>query len=458
MTVHSGSDLCRVRVVAPDSQVDLALPTTVPLADLLPSMLRLAGADADGGGGGWALQRLGEAPLDTGADIAELGLRDGEVLHLRPHAAVLPAVDYDDVVDAVGATLRPRADRWRPAAARAVSLAVAATLAAAGAVLLARSGPPWAGAWLTSLVAAVAVLGVAGALPRAAGDVVAGTVLACSGAPYAFLAGLVAFADDRRLSALGPQQFLLAAALTVLYAAVALLWVGDGSPALLAVLVLGLAGVLAAGMAASSAGVPGGAAAVAVVVVACGPLISSLSYRLARLPLPFVPARAEELREDPDALPTAVLLDRVTRADRLVTGLTVGSALALGVAIAVLAPAPGWAPPSLGLVASLVALLRARLFTGLHQRLWLLIAGLAGIALVALRLGAQAGGDAPAVVVGLLAAAGIGLGVALRPPGRAYRPYWPRVGDVCELLVVASVIPIALEVLGLYGYIRALWG
>jgi hypothetical protein len=103
-------------------------------------------------------------------------------------------------------------------------------------------------------------------------------------------------------------------------------------------------------------------------------------------------------------------------------------------------------------------LLRARLFTGLQQRIWLLAGGLTGVVLAALALGERAGAGAPALVAGLLCAAAVAVGVAMRPAGKRHGPYWPRVADIGELLVVAAVIPVALQVLGVYGYVRALWG
>jgi type VII secretion integral membrane protein EccD len=460
MTVHSGADLCRVRLVGPRTQVDLALPTTVPLADLLPSLLRMAGeelAEEGAGHGGWALQRLGEGPLDTAADLAELGLRDGDVLALRPRRDALPLADYDDVADAVDAALGQRADRWRPAAVRVVGLVAAGTLIALGALLLARSGPQWTIGGLAAATAAVVLVAAAGALSRGLGDGIAGTVVAAAALPYAFLAGALALAGSRPLAELGAAQLLLGCAAVVLAATGALAWLGDGSPVLLAALVAALAGVL--GAAIDQLTQPAGAAAAVIaVLLATAPLAPALAYRLARLPLPFIPGGAEELREDADWLPSGALLDRAVQADRLLTGLTAGAAVALTACLAVDGRGPGWSGPVLALVAALVMLLRARLFTGLHQRLWLLAGGLAGVALVAVRAGAAAGTGAAGLLVPLLLAAAAALAVAMRRPGRRYGPWWPRVGDICELVAVAAVIPVALQVLGVYGYVRSLWG
>ncbi|WP_369799365.1 EsaB/YukD family protein [Micromonospora sp. M42] len=94
--------------------MDLALPSDVPLADLLPTLLRYAGEDlADEGvrHGGWALSRLGGQPLDGGRTAAQLGVRDGEVLYFNPRAATAPEIVFDDVVDAVATSTTQRGGR-----------------------------------------------------------------------------------------------------------------------------------------------------------------------------------------------------------------------------------------------------------------------------------------------------------------------------------------------------------
>ena len=122
--------LSRITIVAPRTRMDLALPSDVPLADLLPTLLRYAGEDlADEGvrHGGWALSRLGGAPLDGGRTAAQLGVRDGEVLYFNPRSAAAPEIVFDDVVDAVATATnqRPAPGRSAPPARFAVLFAAA---------------------------------------------------------------------------------------------------------------------------------------------------------------------------------------------------------------------------------------------------------------------------------------------------------------------------------------------
>jgi len=74
------AELSRVTIVAPATRVDLALPANVPLATLLPTLLRYAGEelpDDPAAQAGWVLTRLGGRVLDSGRTAAQLDVRDG---------------------------------------------------------------------------------------------------------------------------------------------------------------------------------------------------------------------------------------------------------------------------------------------------------------------------------------------------------------------------------------------
>ena len=76
----------RVTVVAPRTRIDVALPADVAVADLMPMLLEMAKEVSPDGGarhGGWALAKLGDAPLDPSRTLASLGIVDGELLQLR---------------------------------------------------------------------------------------------------------------------------------------------------------------------------------------------------------------------------------------------------------------------------------------------------------------------------------------------------------------------------------------
>ena len=90
----AASGHCRVTIVAPTRRVDVALPEDVPLAELLPELLRLVGTPAPALAAGaaalhgYVLTGVDGTALDTAAALAEQGVVPGGVLRLRPAAAV----------------------------------------------------------------------------------------------------------------------------------------------------------------------------------------------------------------------------------------------------------------------------------------------------------------------------------------------------------------------------------
>ena len=95
----------RVTVVAPTTRIDLALPSDVSVADLLPMLLEMASETKPDGGsrhGGWVLARLGDSqPLEPNQSLSAQGIVDGDMLQLRRRADNPPPPLYDDVVDAL---------------------------------------------------------------------------------------------------------------------------------------------------------------------------------------------------------------------------------------------------------------------------------------------------------------------------------------------------------------------
>jgi type VII secretion integral membrane protein EccD len=187
--------LCRIEVRADGASFDLAVPTDVPLGDLLPAIVDHA---ADGAGEdlrerglahqGWILQRLGGEPLDEDRTPAALGLHDGDRLYLRARADQLPPVHFDDLVDGIASTLRGRSDSWRPSATRfALLTGTAAVLA--GCLPLLLSAVPAGGRVLAALGVAVLLLLGAAAASRAMGDLPAGALLGLAAVPYLVVAG-----------------------------------------------------------------------------------------------------------------------------------------------------------------------------------------------------------------------------------------------------------------------------
>jgi len=461
-----GADLCRVTIIAPRTRVDMALPVDVPLADLLPTLLRHAGEDLPDAGlvhSGWVLQRMGETPLDPARTVSSLGVRDGEILHFRPRQAQLPELAFDDVVDAIATASRDRSDRWQPSTTRAFSFAVVAGALALGALALALSGPPWTIPTLSGAVLTLATLITGTALSRAMADARAGAVLGYLAVPFGLFTGLVSLAGHRSLTELGAAQLLVGCAAALVVAATAGFGIVEGGPNFLGVAVTASFGVLASVLSLlfDAVSAPGAAAITVAALLALTPLVPMFAFRLARLPLPAVPTGPEDLRRENDVVPGPRVLAQTRAADRFMTGLVGALGAVAGGCEIFLATGPGWSGPTLCGVVGLALVLRARLFFGRAQRLWLLLPGLFGLGLLAVTLSSghhsQAAKLAGVLLPLLVLAAGVLLG-GLRGPNSRPSPYWGRVTDILEMLVVLSIVPLALAVFGLYQQVRGLAG
>jgi ESX secretion system protein EccD len=465
MSPASGADICRITVVGPHQRVDLALPGYVPFAALFPAVARYAGLDRAPAGesaGGWVLQRLGQAPFPPEATPQQAGLRDGELIYLSPQATPLPELAFDDVADVIATGVAGRPGRWSAADTRRAAFGAAATGLLAGVVVLLLAGPPWPVPALTAGGVAVVLLGGAAAASRAAGDAGAGAVLGWAALPYALLAGLLGPARSVPLAHLGPLELISGPAAVFLAATVAAVAVADGTARFAGA---AGAGLLAAGGAALDYGVAGvgmaGAAAVcAALALALTPLIPAAAFRLGGLNLPPVPRDAEELRADTLTVQGGQMLQHTAAADRAVTGAVSGIGLIAAVAGITLAFSHGWLPRLTCGVLGCVLLLRARVFRGRAQRLWLQVPGYGALALLAAgaAVGAPAMRTAALIVPLLVAGAVVLVAAGAWLPGHRPSPFWGRAAEILDMTLVISLIPLALGVTGLFGYIRGLSG
>ncbi len=454
--------LCHVTIIAPRRRVDLALPADIPLPHVLPGLLRAVGEGGGEvvGGPGWVLQRLGGTPFDLGQTLASLGVLNGEVLYLRPRESTLPPALYDDVADVVATGVKGGSGKWEARHTRAMGAGAASILLALGAPALVLAGGPPLGLTVVAGMLAVLLIGVSAALSRAVGDSGAGAWIGYAALPYAFLAGLYGLASGSSMAGLGAPHLLAAFACTALVATIGGAVVSDGVAGFLGTAVAAVAGAVAAAVI-MVFGLPaaGVAAMTVTILLSLSPLIPTLSFRIARVPLPALPTNSEELRADNQRLDSDGVLARTTQAGRYATGMVVGITMTAIGALVLLAASPGWLAISMAAVLCLVLLLRARVFHGLGQRLWLLGAGLGGLVAGGVSLSAGAGTvAAAAVVMGLLWLALLVVGLGVWLPSGKLSPFWARAGDVVDVILLIALFPLALGVLDVYTWIRGLSG
>ncbi|WP_329085331.1 MULTISPECIES: type VII secretion integral membrane protein EccD [unclassified Streptosporangium] len=454
--------LCHVTVVAPGGKADLALPADLPLPHILPGLLRAIG---EAGGesaavAGWALQRLGGTPLDLGQSLGALGVLDGEVLYLRPREAMLPPALFDDVADVVAMRIKDGPGIWATRHTRLAGVALGMVFLVTGVLCMTLAGPPWTVPTVLSGVFALLLIAAGAAVSRAVGDSGAGALIGYAALPYGFLAGLLVPLGAGELSGIGAPHLLSAFAATALVGTFGFVAVVDGVSGFLGVVVASVIGAVGAAIVMlSGASVPGVAAMAVTIMLAFGPLTSTLSFRLAGMPMPSMPTNAEELRSDDQKVDGPAIGERAGQARQYATGLVMGTALVGLVAQVCLVLDSRWIATATALTLSLICLMRVRVFQGLGQRIWLMATGMTGIVAYAISTAAAGGGPmAVGVAAGLLLVAAIPAGIGLSLPAGKPSPFWGRAGDIVETLLVVALFPLALGVLDVYSWVRGLAG
>lgn len=463
MTTSMHTGFARVTVVAPRARVDVSLPQSATIADLLPQLLHLVGedpADRDAAPSEWVLTRVGDTAVDTGRTVEALGVRDGEMLYLTPRTEEPPPPVFDDVAEAVAHIAVSKHGRWDALTTRRVGLTATVALLLLGAGVVAGSG----GGWVASLIAFAMVLVLIGggsALARAGGDAVTGAVLGGPALAYAFAGGLVLLTPAEGIAATGRAQLVIACAALTMFGVICAAAIGDFIPLFLALATSGAIGAVAGALAmVSGASAAGVAAATAAVVLALTPMLPLLSLRLAGLTMPALPADATDFRRDEEAMPEAKTLKQTELGDEYMAAM-LGAVAGVLVVCQLLLIAEGTIlAVALCAVLATTLLVRSRVYPARAQRLVLLVGALLGgtAVIVGLAVAAPPAIRLLGILTGLVVGAGVALLLGLLPPHKRRSPYWGRLLDIFEILVLLSIIPLALGVLGLYQYARALSG
>lgn len=458
---HSDSPVvCRLTVAGPERSVDLAVPGGVTVGVLLPVLADRLGDQDDPGGVGHVLQRLGGEPLDPDATVEALGLRDGEVLHLRRADEALAPMIFDDLADGVAAVINARPDRWRPELTRRLftGLSCLTLLALAAVVLTSPAGLHVAaecGAVAVALIAASLVVGRAPAADRGSA-----LVTGVAGWCFAALAGLTVRHGTAALP-LPDRQELLTGGACAVAAALVLLIAGKVSARVFgALLVVALATESGAGLAlgfdwdATTA-----TTVVAVTLFVLSAVAPRLVLRLAGLRVPQLPRNADELQQDTEPRTQRELDRRVADADTYLTLFTVGASAVYATAMVLLTRDSGWFEWLLALTLAAAVTLRSRGVTETGQRVALALAGTLGLILALVWLFVPGGpvGHVSLTVV-LLAAAALLLLGALRLPTIRLLPIWGHTADILEMVTAIALVPLLLQHLHVYWYFRSLAG
>ncbi|MBV2363583.1 type VII secretion integral membrane protein EccD [Streptomonospora nanhaiensis] len=466
MNDPTASDLCRLLVRAPSRSFEIAAPTDIPVAELVPTLVLYAegdeGEDLDEAGlehDGWVLQQLGDEPLDEDETLRSLGLCHGETVYLRPRRDQLPPIHFDDLIDGVATGMSERPDRWRPAYTRVLlqSLALAALL---GALLVPAAGGMTLLTAVTCAFSGLVMLASAWAASRAMGDLPAATGLAAVAALYLAVAGAAMPTGDPGVSLLGAQLLtgaMTAAGATVLgVAAVAgSLPFFTGMVVTEALLALGALGLMLLPNSSPSAV----AAALALVALLVGTFAPQLAFRISGLRLPPLPANPEQLQQGIDPYPARDVLDRSALADKYQTALLAGTGAVLAGCLTVLAVSPGWVSPTVCVLVALVMLLQTRGLGGAWQRAFMTAPPCVGLAVLVLAFAFSSGWlGRSLILLGIFVAVTVLTILSWNLPGSRPLPHWGRAAEIIQSLITIAIFPLVLAAFGVFGALRAIGG
>lgn len=452
----SDPGLRRVSVHAGAAVADLALPASVPVGVLIPSIVDVLAdrcGDHDPAATRYQLSLPGAPALTASTTLAQANIRDGAVLVLSRPSTPLPVPRYDDAAEAVSTALGEAGRSWNRRAARLTGAVAGGCLAGIGALMMVpkamTDGATREPAAVAAASAGVIALLCAAIAHRAYRDPIAGLTLSVIAVMFAAAAGFVAVPG-----APGFPHVLLAATAAAATSVVAVCAAGCGVVTLTAVSCAALIAAVAA-LGGVLTGAPPRAVGAASALVSVGLLgmAARASIVLAGLSPHLPPAPDPDVTEPNDLL----LPGKARRADRWLSGLLAAFAwsAAAGAVVTVLSGAPRLCCTAFGALTGALLLLRAR--AGGRNRAWALVAS--GSAVLATTFGtaaarmAASGASIVAATVPLVTAA---MFLSFVAPGLSPSPVARRSAELLEHLALAAMVPLACWVSGLYGAARAL--
>ncbi|MGV9709734.1 type VII secretion integral membrane protein EccD [Gordonia sp. NPDC003424] len=477
-------DLTRISILGGNTQVDVALPSSLPIAALLPDLVTLIESrnpqrrnddpTRDEKREHWTLSQVGRDPIDSHRSLNEAGVLDGDLLILKSVVSRETPALFDDVIDAVGRLNESRFTMWSARSARTMAHVVALVTSVVAAVILCTSR--WhVDSWLPGLVSALLGLGFVAAaviVVRYYRDTGTATVLSACSQPLVF-AGAMLLTPH----AFGAPHVTFACAASLLMAVIVYRVTAVGPMLHSAILFASLGGLISAGViVAFGTGLVSVGAALASIAVLCVLLAPRFTIAMARLPLPPVPTSGgpidpidAEARPSIEgigaigamALPSAAALERrAYTANQYLTGTVLGLAALAGVG-ALLAADPlhgfDWRTTLLAVIVAIVLALRGRAHTDVAQTAILVAAG--AVVFTLLMAGLAVGGGTTWIYVafGLILALGLlALLTGVVAPQQEFSPVMKRTGEILEYTLVGVIAPLAFWVMGVYSAVRNL--
>lgn len=451
----------RVTVVSGSRRVDLALPSALPVADVVPQVLKFCAPDeTPGDPSQFTLARLGGHSLALSQSLADAGVHDGDVIELRSFSMEGRPAFVEDVRDSLEDAVDGAGGVWTTQSTATFSIVTTCALAALllfpllvetwrrvldGTVLAASTGQE-AASW--SVAAVVLVAATWAATRWAAGW----TAYVSSGT-----AAVLAFAAGVQLTNRLSDDTTLALTVGVFVAAVVAgacrLLTPRAAPLLAATTVLLAAGGVV--LAAESLGADTGVVVrvVATVVVLSIGVLPRLSIAAGGL------SSADYRVRNAGKMSDSALAARFAESSGLLLGAVIGISLLVGAIAYWLGrgdePWRGdvWDRVlSLSLVATL--LLRSRVFSRTQYMLPLRVAAVLGALATVQQLASETDVLDRWLIAVVAVGGAVALGLSILRLSEVTRARIKRVLNVTEFIVVVDLIVVTMGAVALYDLVR----
>lgn len=443
-TPASTSGLVRVTVASGTRRVDLVLPGSIPVAELVPELARSVGLlDSTTVYGGYRVVTGDGRELVNDAGLTMQGVEDGGLLTVAAGIDDPPPRVYDDVVEAMADAVERDLKPWEPSAGRRTALTASSLLLALGALALLLQRGSAVGSAAACIIAALLVVGAI-VLSHVQREREAAICLAWMGAAYGAVAGLMLVHDGGVLGT--PMAAAGAGALVV--GGIALVGLDEGRALVIPAVVVGSI-FCAVGLVMNAADFDP-----AVVFTIVLTLVVVAGSVLPWLALAATHSRVEQLYSHADITNDPNPIDpKVVQGDAMVgheillaVTATVGALLVLCAPMAV----------SLGLFGTLLAvgacavvMLRTRQYRSGSEVLAGLSSGVLGLLSTAGAVLVLHPDWRPTAAVVLAATSGLLLASTLVPTSPSVRR--GRMGDVAEVVALLALVPLLVLASGLFG-------
>lgn len=448
--MESASGLVRVSVASGARRVDLVLPGSVPVAELVPELARSVGLlNTATVHGGYRLVTASGRELSHESGLSVQGVEDGGLLTVAAGVDEPPPRVYDDVVEAMTDVVERDLEPWSPASGRRTALSAAVLLMTLGAAaLLVQHDSLLAG--VTACV--VAVLLVAGALvlAHAQDEPEAAVTVAWMGTGYAALGPLMlALREDQPFFGAALASAGAGALVAGLVCAVGL---GKDRVLMIPPAVVG-AIALAAGLVLR--GLDLDAAVLLTTTLVLVVLAGSVFPWLA---LGVTGTHVDQLftQADVTADPGEIDPDRVGAEARIAHQILVAISVTVGILLVLVAPLAvglGLFGTLLAVDACLVVMLRTRQYRIGSEVLVGLTSGVLGLASVAVSLLWMHPQWRPTAAVCLAATGAALLAFTLVPGVPTLRR--GRLGDLAETVCLLALVPLLVLAVGIFASVRS---